>query len=329
VSTLYEYYKTGDDWYAKLYDTKWVAQTFTPSVAHKITSVKLKLYRTGSPGTITVSIRTTDGSGHPTGADLCSGTTDGNTLPEGSPYEWREITLGAGYNLSASTKYAIVARALSGDDVANFAQWRQDSSSPAYAGGNLEYSFNSGSSWTTDVATDQMFEEWGELGVTEKTSSDTGSGADGLTSGNPVATLVKAETGSGIDAVASGNPLATLVRAETGFGVDVFVSLEQVEAKTSSDAGSGVEGIPVPSALLAGSETGSSIDAIIARLLTAVDTGYGVEVGSVEVGGLLEELFASELGQGIDALVVKREIFAGGEGTKFFGGGHKPPHRAS
>ncbi|GAH21280.1 unnamed protein product, partial [marine sediment metagenome] len=80
------------------------------SVSHKITKVKLKLYRVGSPGTATVSIRATSGL-HPTGSDLCSGTTNGDTLPEGSPYEWREITLGDGANLASGTKYAIVIRA--------------------------------------------------------------------------------------------------------------------------------------------------------------------------------------------------------------------------
>jgi len=163
--------------------------------------------------------------------------------------------------------------------------------------------------------------------VTEKTSSDTGSGADALTSGNPVATLIKAETGAGLDVVAQAQ--AILEGAEVGSGADAYVSLVIFEARFSSDVGLGVEGTPMLSAILAGSETGAGIEALIARLLASFDTGYGVEVGSVEVGGLLEELFASELGQGIDALVVKREIFGGGEGTKFFGGGHKPPHRAS
>jgi len=80
-SHLYEYYNTGDDSSQSVYGSNWYAQTFTSSIAHTITSVKLKLYRTGSPGTVTVSIRATDGSGHPILPDLCSGTTDGNTLP--------------------------------------------------------------------------------------------------------------------------------------------------------------------------------------------------------------------------------------------------------
>ena len=157
MSTLYEYYNTGDNVGEQTYGAYWKAQTFTPTIAHKITSVKLMLYRTGSPGTITVSIRATNGSGHPTGSDLCSGTTNGNTLPTVIPWEWREITLGAGYTVVAGTKYAIVMRAIDGN-TSNYAVWRGDSS-PTYTGGSFEYSANSGSSWTI-YAYDMMFENW-------------------------------------------------------------------------------------------------------------------------------------------------------------------------
>lgn len=158
---LNEYYNAGDTTGVVIYGaTHWHAQTFTPSTAHKIISVKLKMYRDGSPGTITVSIKATDDDGHPTGDDLCSGTTNGNTLPTSPPYEWREITLGNGYDLDAGTKYAIVARALDGDGM-NFVGWRCDTSSPTYAGGNNERSVDGGSSWTTFSEIDLMFEDWG------------------------------------------------------------------------------------------------------------------------------------------------------------------------
>jgi len=171
MSTLFEYYNTGDDSQVLVHGATWYAQTFTPSIAHKITSVELLMGRKDSPGTITVSIRATDGSGHPTGEDLCSGTTNGNTLPSGPPGEWREITLGDGYDLSASTKYAIVVRALDGD-ANNAVYWMVDITSPTYSGGNQEYSNNSGSSWTSHTDKDLMFEEWGSAAETyEKTVS--------------------------------------------------------------------------------------------------------------------------------------------------------------
>lgn len=164
MSTLYEYHNTGDTGYVCAFGKYWKGQTFTPSTAHKITSVKLLLYRKGSPGIITVSIRATDVDGLPTGGDLCSGTTDGNTLPTDSPYEWREITLGDGYNLEVDTKYAIVLRAPDGDN-ANYCGWRCDDVGTVYTRGNYVSTSNSGVSWTGYASTDCMFEEWGEAGA--------------------------------------------------------------------------------------------------------------------------------------------------------------------
>ena len=162
MAILYEHYNTGDQGSVYIYDDMWQAQTFTPSVAHKITSVKLKLFRVGSPGTVTVSIQGTDGSGHPDGVDLCSGTTNGNTLPTGPPHEWREITLGDGCDLSASTKYAIVIR-IDSEVFGNRIQWRIDSSG-AYTGGCTETSIDGGSSWSSATSQDGMFEEYGIAG---------------------------------------------------------------------------------------------------------------------------------------------------------------------
>jgi len=157
-----EYYKTGDDAVLYIHDDLWQAQTFTPSESHKIISVKLKIYRTLSPGTITVSIKATDGNGHPTGEDLCSGTTNGNTLTTDTDGEWREIIIGDGYSLSGSTKYAIVVRALDGNGT-NHVGWRMDDSSPTYSGGNAEYSIDGGENWSSSSTRDFMFEEWGCL----------------------------------------------------------------------------------------------------------------------------------------------------------------------
>ena len=158
MSSLYENYITGDDGTANTDSTNWDSQTFTPSTAHTITSVKLKLWRQTTPGTVTVSIRATSG-GLPTGADLVSGTTDGNTLPTSAgAAEWREITFGAGTSLAASTKYAICVRA-----AAQWANLRYDQTSPTYADGNRAFSSNSGTDWTAVAGTDLMFEEWGDI----------------------------------------------------------------------------------------------------------------------------------------------------------------------
>lgn len=161
MPTLYEYYNTGDD---SAFNNRsdglgnWGAQTFTPTISHKITSVKLKLYRVGLPGTLTVSIRATSG-GAPVGADLVSGTTDGDTLTTDTAGEWREITLGAGYNLVAGAKYAILHRGFGA--AGNIPYWREDSSSPTYASGSYFESDDLGV-WTEQTTDDCMFEEWGD-----------------------------------------------------------------------------------------------------------------------------------------------------------------------
>ncbi|GEM_PF-282338 len=156
--TLHEYYNTGDDTAHSFYGVYWDAQTFTPQVTHQIASVKLLLYRTGNPGTVTVSIRATSG-GLPTGADLASGTTNGNTLPDTSPGEWHTITFTTPITLTAGTMYAIVVRVPSGSTT-NRLHWRFDSTSATYPRGTKCRSSDSGSSWTSDTTHDFMFEEY-------------------------------------------------------------------------------------------------------------------------------------------------------------------------
>jgi len=115
----FEYYNTGDDSVGMAYSNYWVAQTFTVgATGHTVTSVKLLLCRAGSPGTVTVSIRATDGT-HPTGTDLTSGTIDGNSLTTNSAGAWYEIVL-TEYPLSANTKYAIVVQAPSAPSGENY-----------------------------------------------------------------------------------------------------------------------------------------------------------------------------------------------------------------
>lgn len=156
----FENYATGADGYHDVWGDNWYAQSFTPITAHRITSVKLLLSRLNSPGTVTVSIKATDGSGHPTGDDLCSGTLNGNLLPNVTP-EWKEVSLGDGANLS-TVKYAIVVRALSGNS-SNYVDWSIDGTGPTYAGGCVEESANAGASWSSWTNQDFMFEEWGNL----------------------------------------------------------------------------------------------------------------------------------------------------------------------
>ena len=159
--SMYEYYNTGYDNGEYIGYEQWCAQTFTPSFGHTITSVKLRLYRIGSPGTIYVDIKGTDGSGHPTGSVLCSGSINGNNLTTDSAGAWYEITLGVGTELYASTRYAIIVRAPDANGEEQFVVWKGDATSPTYSGGNKEFSDTAGASWNTETW-DMMFEEWGD-----------------------------------------------------------------------------------------------------------------------------------------------------------------------
>lgn len=157
---LFEYYNFGDNTFGNFLGTTWFAQTFTVgAVAHTITSVKLKMFRKGSPSTLTVSIRETDINGHPTGVDKTVGYINANTFTTDEAGLWYEIAL-TEYTLSAGTKYAIVCRALLGS-AGNDVRWRVNSLNPTYDGGCFEYSANSGVSWTTYTAYDFMFAVWG------------------------------------------------------------------------------------------------------------------------------------------------------------------------
>ena len=101
--------------------------------------------------------------------------------------------------------------------------------------------------------------------------------------------------------------------SDSGAGADAYVSLETEENKSSSETGSGVESTPTQSAILISDETGSGSEAPVARLIAAFDTGVGAEVG-----GLLKDLFASELGQGSDSLTAKIETPTKGGGMKLW-----------
>lgn len=159
MADKYEYYEGATNAASVTWGEGWHAETFTPQIAHKITSVKLLMFRVGSPETLTVSIRATS-AGKPTGEDLCSGTMDGNTVTPVDSGEWYEITLGAGFNLEADTMYAIVLRS-EGTDAGNCIRWRGVSANN-YPRGTYVYSENYGVSWTALATWDLAFQDWGE-----------------------------------------------------------------------------------------------------------------------------------------------------------------------
>ncbi|MDD4985785.1 MAG: hypothetical protein PHQ43_08355 [Dehalococcoidales bacterium] len=162
MAIKYERYETGDD-ADRNCGTYYRAQTFTPQLTHKISSIFIKVW---GPSANPVGFNiTTTSEGAPTTTVLASGNLDRTGLPESAPGEWREISLGAGATLEAGVTYAIAAAGKHGS-----LQWRSDNSSPAYTGGAAYYS-SDGISWTAE-SRDSMFQEWGvSLGGGAKSTS--------------------------------------------------------------------------------------------------------------------------------------------------------------
>lgn len=157
---LWESYSSNDDTATYIYGNEWSSQTFTiGSEAHTVTQLRLKLYKVGSPGTLTASIQEVDVSG-PSGIDLTSGTIDGDSLTTSSSGAWYGIDM-TPYSLEAGKEYAIVLRAVAGTSTSHAVRWRMDGSAGTYAGGKEWLSTNGGVTWTDDADDDYMFEVYG------------------------------------------------------------------------------------------------------------------------------------------------------------------------
>jgi len=155
MAILFENNTTGDTGYSSVDADSWRAQTFTPSIAHIITSVKITGQSHGTPGILTISIQAVNGAGKPDGTDLTSGTTDGDTFPTVG-HEEREISL-TSYALYANVEYAIVVKALNAVTPNDF-YWRGGGTD--YARGKGWYTDDSGSTWI-DHEMDFLFKEYG------------------------------------------------------------------------------------------------------------------------------------------------------------------------
>jgi len=158
-----ESFDSGENADYRCFDTNWWCMSFTPEAAHKIKGVKLKMWRKGNPGTLTVSIKAADASHFPTGPVLCSGTIDGNSLTPATPGQWYEIDLGAGDDLAALTEVTIEMK-VPGGSVDNEVQFRGDSAGE-YTGGQPAYSLNSGVDWVAQAAPDIYFIEYDDQTV--------------------------------------------------------------------------------------------------------------------------------------------------------------------
>ena len=151
-------YTTGDDALSSLYADNWISQTFTTDTAIDLSSIKLKIKRTGTSGTLTIGIREVDVNNKPTGSDLSSGSLDYTNLLDDAETSWISVHL-TSYTLSASTTYAIVIRT-DGADNSNKYEARIVTTG-AYSGGNNLTSTDAGSTWTAGTS-DILFDVYGD-----------------------------------------------------------------------------------------------------------------------------------------------------------------------
>lgn len=133
-----------------IYGGYYEAQTFKVNALYPIlTSVSIKVYKTGSPSTITVGLRETTG-GVPTGSNFNSSTLNGDSF-DTTPGSWQTFTFSVPSPLIQNTTYAVVVSG--GTNVANMITWKRDSGA-GYAGGQECDSADSGVTWSAASAFD-------------------------------------------------------------------------------------------------------------------------------------------------------------------------------
>jgi hypothetical protein len=155
---LQEYYNTGANGALTIYGyaIRIRAQTFTAESSYSLGSVKLQMYRSGTPtGNVVVELKAVDGDGKPTGPVLSTGSIAKTSITEVNQLgEFQEIGM-TSYAIVDTTQYALLVYS---SNETTGAYWGADSSSPTYAGGMYVYSTDSGSTWTTNAGYDFMFE---------------------------------------------------------------------------------------------------------------------------------------------------------------------------
>jgi len=157
--TKFEYYDSGNDANTTLMGLTWAAQTFTTTSTFTFEEARLMLYREGAPGNVEVELKAVDGSGHPTGSALSTGTLNGNALTTETTGAWYAVDM-TSYDLEYNTQYALVAHCDYGYSN-NTVRWHYDSGGATYAGGEKLVSANSGITWAAGAGEDYMFEVWG------------------------------------------------------------------------------------------------------------------------------------------------------------------------
>ncbi len=155
---------TGADSWVTVTGNTWKAKVFTVTDNMTLLGVSLGMKRYDTPSTVTVSIRAVTGAapdGVPTGANIASGTTNGDTLwLAGYPLAERVVRLTTPVNLDEGTQYAIIVNISIA--MGNSASMRCfDHSDSTHYG--VCTSADAGASWSSVDGYDMAYELWGYL----------------------------------------------------------------------------------------------------------------------------------------------------------------------
>ena len=159
ANATFEAVKAGDtnDW--EVYGNNWRGGYVRVRQQHKLYAVSCKIYREGSPGIVTLKIWRLGADFKPVGAALATGTTDGNTLTNVSPGEWREITLGSQVELYPWVLYGWTLEIVGGSSAQNI---HLRYGTVDYGCGSYLYTTDAGVTWNVyGLGTTPMFEEKG------------------------------------------------------------------------------------------------------------------------------------------------------------------------
>jgi hypothetical protein len=161
-----EYWDGSTNTDVMIYGNNWRGETFTlgttgQNVGYELTSVRLSLWKAGTPNGYSVRIRATS-SGLPTGGDLSIAWFNGNDLTTSAA--WYNLSI-PHITLTSSTTYAIIV-SCNGSSTGNCLKVRLRNAGEDYAGGGALYSTNAGVSFTLGATNSIPFYAWGTYAIT-------------------------------------------------------------------------------------------------------------------------------------------------------------------
>lgn len=154
--------------------THFSAMPFTPEVSHRMTSVRVKIWKEAgdTPGNVTVLIQGIDNTDppadppFPSGVTLATGTILEAAIPVDTPGDWVECTFVTPVDVYAGHQYYIVLHALTGN-AANPVKWRY-TDTPTYERCSvwtlnfMASTTNGGTTWSDSPNYNYMFEDKGQ-----------------------------------------------------------------------------------------------------------------------------------------------------------------------